>query len=138
MEDFLADPSLPEAMSRAGVLGEPASRSGPPSKPSSSETVFATVITFDGEDAETQAAGISHVEDEVLPALEQSSGITGIWLVDPEARRRLTVMIAEDDESFQAAMARIAEIRATDPDRFRPAPSSVNRYRIYGRVERSQ
>jgi len=100
--------------------------------------MFATVITFDGEDAETQAAGIAHVEDEVLPALKHSSGITGIWLVDPEAGRRLTVMIADDDESFQAAMARIAEVRAGDPDRLRPAPSSVNRYLIYGRVEDSQ
>lgn len=95
---------------------------------------LATVITFDNEDAATQAAGISHVEDEVLPALRQSSGVTGLWLVDAEAGRRLTIMVAEDDESFQAAMAKIAEVRAADPDRPRPAPSSVSRYRIYGRV----
>ncbi len=96
--------------------------------------MFATVITFDGEDAATQAAGISHVEDEVLPVLQQHSGVTGLWLVDPESGRRLTVMVADDDAAFQSAMARIAEVRAADPDRTRPAPSSVSTYRVYGRV----
>lgn len=92
------------------------------------------VITFDGEDAATQAAGISHVEEEVLPVLQQTSGVTGFWLVDPDAGRRLTIMVADDDDAFQTAMATIAEVRAADPDRPRPAPSSVSRYRIYGRT----
>jgi hypothetical protein len=96
--------------------------------------VFATVVTFDGEDAETQAAGISHVVDEVLPAFQQSSGITGLWLVDAETGRRISVIVAENDDAFQAAMARVAEARAAEPDRLRPAPSSVSQYRVYGRV----
>jgi hypothetical protein len=107
----------------------------PPSRPSSSEpAAYATVIAFEGEDPETQAAGISHVEEEVLPVLQQVRGVTGIWLVDPDSGRRMTVMVADDDGAFQAAMARIAEVRAADPDRVRPAPSSVSRFRIYGRV----
>jgi hypothetical protein len=96
--------------------------------------MFATVITFDGEDAEAQAAGISHVEDEVLPALGGTHGLSGCWLVDPANGRRLTVMVVEDEEAFQAAMAKVAAAREADPDRPRPAPSNVARFQVYGRI----
>jgi hypothetical protein len=96
--------------------------------------MFATVITFEGEDADAQAAGISHVEDEVLPALRAAEGLSGVWLVDPEGGRRLTVMVAESEDAFQAAMAKVAAAREADPDRTRPAPSSVGRFQVYGRI----
>jgi hypothetical protein len=96
--------------------------------------MFATVISFEGEDATAQAAGIAHVGDEVLPALRASGGISGYWLVDPKNGRRLTVMVAESEESFQAAMAKVAQAREAAPDRVRPAPANVARFEVYGRI----
>jgi heme-degrading monooxygenase HmoA len=96
--------------------------------------VFAVVMSFDNESPEDLSAGIEHVEDEVLPALEQADGLHGWWLVDREAGRRMTVMVWETQEQFDAGMARIQEARAKDPDRHRPGPSSVARFEIYGSV----
>jgi len=95
---------------------------------------FAVVISFEGEDAEAQAAGIAHVQDEVLPVVQGADGVTGLWLVDPESGRRLSVMVAESEERFQAAMATITAAREADPDRHRPAPASVSRFQVYGQA----
>ena len=95
---------------------------------------FAVVIAFEGEDADAQKAGIEHVEEEVLPAIRGSVGVSGVWLVDPEAGRRLTVMVAEDEDSFQAAMAKVTATREANPERRRPAPASVTRFQIYAQA----
>lgn len=96
--------------------------------------MFAVVMYFDGESQEDLAAGIEHVKDEVIPALEQAEGVQGWWLVDREAGRRLTVMVCDSQERLDAGMLRIQEARAKEPGRHRPAPSSVARFEIYGSV----
>jgi len=96
--------------------------------------MFAVVLSFDNESEEDLAAGMTHVKDEVIPALEGAGGLNGWWLVDREAGRRMTVMVWETQEQFDAGMARIQQARARDPDRHRPAPSAVARFEVYGSV----
>jgi hypothetical protein len=96
--------------------------------------MFAVVMSFDGESGADLAAGIGHVKDEVLPALEHAGGLHGWWLVDRDAGRRLTVLVCDTQEHFDAGMARVQEARAKDPDRHRPAPTAVARFEVYGSV----
>src|SRR3954452_13181107 len=94
--------------------------------------MFAMVMSFDDESAEDVAAGIEHVRDEVIPPLAAAPGVSGWWLVDHESGRRMSVIVCEDDEHWQAGLARVVAARALDPDRHRPAPTSVTRFEIYG------
>ena len=96
--------------------------------------MFAMVLSFDGETPEDLTAGIEHVNDEVIPALAESGGLHGWWLADRENGRRLTVMVWDSQEQYDAGMARIQEARAKDPGRHRPAPSSAARFEVYGSV----
>jgi heme-degrading monooxygenase HmoA len=96
--------------------------------------MFAVVLSFENESAGDLAAGMEHVKDEVIPALEQAGGLNGWWLADRDAGRRMTVMVWESQEQFDAGMARIQAARAKDPDRHRPVPSAVMRFEVYGSV----
>jgi heme-degrading monooxygenase HmoA len=97
--------------------------------------VFAVVMTFENETPEDVEAGIRHVGDEIIPPLQEAEGVRGWWLVDREEGRRITVMVWEDEEKYQAGMQAIQAIRAKDPDRHRPPPSSVSRFEVYGQVD---
>ncbi|HEX8919759.1 MAG TPA: hypothetical protein VF898_14745 [Chloroflexota bacterium] len=96
--------------------------------------MFAQVITFE-ETTEAMEEGIRHVEEEVIPALEGAAGLRGYWLVDRSTGRRLSVMVWESDADMAAGMEAVQAMRARDPERVRPTPSSVQRFEVYAAVE---
>jgi heme-degrading monooxygenase HmoA len=95
--------------------------------------MFAQVIRFEDSPGELDA-GINHVQEEVLPALENERGLHGYWLVDRDAGIRLSVLLWDSEEDYDAGMKKVQARRAQDPDRLRPAPVTVQRFEIYAHV----
>lgn len=95
--------------------------------------MFTVVMDFLETAADTEA-GIAHVQDEVLPALRDTTGLIGLWLVDRAEHRRVTIMVWDSDEHYQKGMAAIQAGREADPGRRRPAPESVQQYEVYGAI----
>jgi hypothetical protein len=94
--------------------------------------MYAQVVTFE-ESADQLQAGIDHVLDDVIPALETSPGLSGLWLVDREHGKRLSILVWESEAHASAAMAKVQErvARSTHP---RPAPTTVERFEIYAQI----
>jgi hypothetical protein len=92
--------------------------------------MYAQVISFE-DDPQGLEDGIAHVCDEVAPAVDATSGVKGVWLVDRESGRRLSVMLFDDEASAEAMFAAVGERRAADPDRNRPKPTGSQRWEIY-------
>jgi hypothetical protein len=95
--------------------------------------MYCQVISF--EDAPNDLTdGISHVIEEVVPAAEAAPGVRGIWLVDRESGRRMSVMLFDDEASAEALFAAVGERRAAEPGRNRPRPTGAHRYEVYATV----
>ena len=93
--------------------------------------MYALVVRFQDDEANLRA-GIRHVLDEVIPEAQAAEGVRGVWLVNHESGERLSVMVFENEESADKLFEAIAERRAADPDRNRPAPVDSVRYEVYG------
>ena len=95
--------------------------------------MHAMVTRFEDNPRDLQD-GIAHVLDEVIPAVEAAEGVRGVWLVNHASGERLSVMVFEDQAGADALFAAIAERRAADPDRNRPAPVDAVSYEVYASV----
>lgn len=92
----------------------------------------AQIVTFQ-ESPEQVDAGIAHVLDDVIPALENASGLTGLWLSDREKGKRLSIMVWESEEAASAAMAEVQK-RLAKSTHARPTPASIERFEVYAMV----
>jgi hypothetical protein len=94
--------------------------------------MYAQIVTFQ-ETPEQVDAGIAHVLDDVIPALEHAPGLTGVWLADRAAGKRLSIMVWESEAAAAAAMAEVQKRLATSKHT-RPTPASVEKFDVYAMV----
>jgi hypothetical protein len=94
--------------------------------------MYAQIVTFQ-ETPEQVDAGITHVLDDVIPALEHAPGLTGIWLADRAAGKRLSIMVWESEAAASMAMAEVKNRLATSKHT-RPTPASVEKFDVYAMV----
>jgi len=94
--------------------------------------MYTQIVTFQ-ETPEQIDAGIAHVLDDVIPALDQAPGLTGIWLADRAAGKRLSIMVWESEAAASAAMAEVQKRLATSTHT-RPTPTSVEKFEVYAMV----
>ena len=91
--------------------------------------MFAQIVTFQ-ETPEQVDAGIAHVLDDIIPALERAPGLTGAWLADRAKGKRLSIMVWESEAAAAAAMAEVQK-RLAVSKHTRPAPVSVEKFDVY-------
>ena len=94
--------------------------------------MYAQIVTFQ-ETAEQVDAGIAHVLDDVIPALEHAPGLTGLWLANRETGKRLSILVWDSESAAAAAMADVQKRIAvsTHP---RPTPASIEKFEVYAMV----
>ncbi len=94
--------------------------------------MYAQIVTFQ-ESPEQVDAGITHVLDDVIPALEHAPGLTGLWLADRAKGKRLSIMVWESEAAASAAMVEVQK-RIAASKHTRPTPSSVEKFEVYAIV----
>lgn len=94
--------------------------------------MYAQIVTFQ-ETPEQVDAGIAHVLDDVIPALEHAPGLTGVWVADRAKGKRLSIMVWESEAAASAAMAEVQKRLATSKHT-RPTPVSVEKFDVYAMV----
>ena len=96
--------------------------------------MFAVVLTFQGENEQDLQDGIAQVQEETVPVLADSPGMQGLFLVDRANGRRVTILLCESQEKYDAAIERVAEARLKQPERRRLLPESWTTFEIYDSV----
>lgn len=94
--------------------------------------MYAQIVTFQ-ETPEQIDAGIAHVLDDVIPALEAAPGLTGVWVANRESGKRLSIMVWESEAAASAAMAEVQK-RIAVSKHARPTPASVEKFEVYAVV----
>ncbi len=94
--------------------------------------MYAQIVTFQ-ENPDQVDAGIAHVLDDVIPALEHAAGLTGLWLANREKGTRLSIMVWESEAAASTAMAEVQK-RVAASKHARPSPASIEKFEVYAMV----